>query len=152
MVTTHNSTALKENGITEEIFIKFQAHTRSFLYFAQNYPSSVPRTFFICINTWAKIKLQILLFPSSNGCILIMFQNKFVATMIGSSFLKPHETYKLCLPCIFQYNPLVQKYDSLQIQVTIYIPPQDIFFNLHHCLVCLFDDVVAQSKIWCFFR
>ena len=31
MVTTHNSTALKENGITEDIFIKFRAPARLFI-------------------------------------------------------------------------------------------------------------------------
>ena len=44
MVTIHNSTTLKENGITEDIFIKFWALAKSFLYFLQSYPSSVPKT------------------------------------------------------------------------------------------------------------
>ena len=44
MVTTHNSTALKENSITEDIFIKFRVPVRSFLHFAQNYSSSVLKT------------------------------------------------------------------------------------------------------------
>ena len=44
MITIHNSTALKENGMTEDIFIKFWGPARSFLHFAQNYPSSVSKT------------------------------------------------------------------------------------------------------------
>ena len=69
MVTTHHSTALKENGMTQDIFIKFRVPARSFLHFVQNYPSSVSKTWCRDQKSWCralKVFYQTSLLPLCN--------------------------------------------------------------------------------------
>ena len=105
------------------------------------------RQHFFCIKTWAKIKWQILPFLSSNGCILIIFPNKFVAAIIRSSCVF-HTSFNKASWC---KNMIACKYRRFSI-----FPHEDIFsipllVLVHHYFECLLDSLNVQGKIWWLF-